>query len=151
MTTSTKAHSDAQQVAEKSTPFPRGEERAWFDAVADQRLMFQRCQDCGQVPSYPRAQCPQCWSPNLIEQTSSGRGSIYSFTVQHRPGAAGFEADVPYAVALVDMEEGYRVMAGVTLPHLDDIEIGLAVQVAFDGPAGGTADLPYFVPAVDAR
>jgi uncharacterized protein len=130
----------------KSTPRPRGEEQRWFDAAADGRLAYWRCEECGHIPSYPRAQCPACWSTDLRELFSTGRGEIYSFTVQYRPGAAGFKNEVPYAVALVTMAEGYRVLAQVATADPERIRIGDAVTVVFDGVAGDVTTLPRFRP-----
>jgi len=128
----------------KATPRPRGEEQRWFDAAADGRLVYWRCDACGHIPSYPRAQCPECWSTDLRELESAGQGEIYSFTVQYRPGATGFADEVPYAVALVTMTEGYRVLAGVATDQPERIRVGDAVTVVFDGVAGDVDTLPRF-------
>lgn len=125
----------------KPVPAPRGEEASWFEAAADGRLTYQRCGACGAIPSYPRAICPTCWSADLHEEDSAGLGTIYSFTVQHRAGARGFEADVPYAIVLVDMAEGFRAMANITGCAPDSVRIGLPVEVRFDDERG----LPAFV------
>ena len=90
----------------KPAPFPRGEEQGWFDAAREGRLLYQQCADCGAVHAYPRAVCPSCWSSAPVDKASFGRGVVYSFTTQYRPGGPGFAGDVPYTLVLVDLEEG---------------------------------------------
>lgn len=126
----------------KPVPFPRGEEAIWFDAAADGHLVYQRCADCGVVPSYPRSICPSCWSSDLRQETSSGRGVVHSFTVQYRAGAPGFEAEVPYTVVLVDLDEGPRVLADLVDIDVAAVRIGLDVEAFVDG----SRSLPHFRP-----
>lgn len=109
--------------------------------------MYQRCGDCGAVPSYPRAICPTCWSSNLQEETSAGQGTVYSFTVQHRAGASGFESDVPYTLVLVDLDEGFRVLADLHCA-VDSVGVGLEVQVYFDDAVPA---LPRFRPTSEVE
>jgi uncharacterized OB-fold protein len=130
----------------KPVPFPRGEEQGWFDAARDGRLLYQQCADCGAVPSYPRAACPSCWSSALAEKTSAGRGVVHSFTTQHRPGGRGFAADVPYTLVLVDLDEGFRVLADLRDGPQGTVAVGLPVEAIFEEAAPGLA-LPRFRPA----
>ncbi|MEV8514265.1 OB-fold domain-containing protein [Dactylosporangium sp. NPDC051484] len=126
----------------KPVPVARGEEATWFAAAREGRLAYQRCGDCGDVPSYPRAICPTCWSSKLHEEQSVGHGIVYSFTVQYRAGAKGFESEVPYTLVLVDLDEGFRVLADLHDCDVDSVAVGLEVQVYFDD----VATLPHFRP-----
>lgn len=128
-------------------PFLRGEERKWFDAAREQRLLYQQCADCGAIPSYPRAICPACWSPTLDEKSSRGRGTVYSFTVQYRPGAPAFAEDVPYTLVLVDLEEGFRMLADLRGADPETVAIGLPVEIFFDQIDAETV-LPRFRPSI---
>ena len=76
--------------------------------------------------------------------TSAGRGTIYSFTTQYRPGAPGFADDVPYTLVLIDLDEGFRVLADLRDCPEGSLAIGLRVRAIFDEV---TADLtvPRFV------
>lgn len=71
---------------DKPLPTLRGEERIWFDGAREGRAIYQHCADCGQDVFYTRALCPNCWSEKLEERIASGGGTVYSFTVQRRPG-----------------------------------------------------------------
>lgn len=133
-------------AAEKARPLPRGEEAPFFAAAAEGKLLIQRCPACGRTVSYPRVVCPFCHDGTPEWAEASGRGTVYSFSVLHRAGVPGFEPDVPYVVALVDLEEGARMMANIVNVEPDAVEIGMAVTVTFERRS---ADLvvPQFEPA----
>ena len=96
------------------------------------RLGFQRCQDCSSAVFYPRVLCPVCGSISLEWQTSGGRGVVYATTTVYR------RDDEPYNVALVDLEEGFRMMSRVEGVPAEEVEIGLRVRFEMreedDGP-----------------
>lgn len=135
--------------AAKPVPFPRGEEQGWFNAARDGRLLYQQCAECGAVPSYPRTVCPSCWSEKLVEKASAGRGIVHSFTTQYRPGAPGFADEVPYTLVLVDLAEGFRVLADLPGARPGAVTVGLPVEVFFAEAAPGLV-LPRFRPAPEA-
>jgi uncharacterized protein len=113
----------------------------FWEAVDRHELVVQRCDDCGQVVFYPRAHCPSCWSSALTWGPASGRGVVYSQTVVHR-AYGDFADQAPYAVVLVDLDDGFRMMSRV----LDGpVRIGERVEVAFTEVADGVV-LPYFRP-----
>jgi uncharacterized OB-fold protein len=97
--------------------------------LKDGRLMGTHCKGCGQVSFPPRADCPECMSGEFEFREWSGKGKIYTFT---RIDAAptGFEDEVPYTVAVVDLDEGGRLLAwiGETIAE-SDTRIGMDVQV----------------------
>lgn len=131
---------------EKPRPTLRGEEAPFYAAAAEGRLVLQRCPSCGRIVSYPRTLCPHCHdgAPEWID--ASGRGTVYSFSVLHRAGSPGFEADVPYVVALVDLEEGVRMMANLMNVPAEQVEIGMPVSVTFERRADDLV-VPQFEPA----
>lgn len=131
---------------EKPRPQLRGEEAPFYVAAAEGRLALQRCPSCGQIVFYPRTLCPHCHdgTPDWID--ASGRGTVYSFSVLHRAGSPGFEADVPYVVALVDLEEGVRMMANLVNVDKERLEIGMAVVVTFERRSEDFV-VPQFEPA----
>ncbi len=87
---------------------------------------LQRCEDCGSAIHPRRPLCPVCGSRRLAEQTSAGRGIVYSTTTVHaRDGA--------HNVALVDLEEGIRVMSAVVDVAPGDVRIGMSVRAHHDG------------------
>lgn len=108
-----------------------GTERFWAEARAH-RLTIPRCEDCGKHHFYPRALCPHCHSDRLEWSQVSGAGTVYSFTVARKPAGPAFAPDVPYAIAIVELAEGPRMMARLKVDDVDALAIGAAVTVAFE-------------------
>jgi len=117
----------------------------FWDACAAGRLELPRCDDCATVIWYPRRLCPSCGSRNVSWFEASGRGSIYSFTIQ-RSGQGAFKPKAPYVIAYVELQEGPRVLTNIVGADPESLTIGQAVQVVFE-PAGDTDALPRFTPA----
>lgn len=74
-------------------------------------LLLQKCEDCQKLNMYPRYACPHCQSENLGWQAANGRGIIHSYTVLRTGPPEGFEKDIPYALAVVKLEEGVQLLA----------------------------------------
>ncbi len=115
-------------MPDRARPVPDADSQPFWDGAREGRLRIQRCPDCGRHVFYPRAICPVCMSDRLEWVTASGSGVVYSFTIVHRAAPAGFADDVPYAVGLVDLDEGVRMMARL---DIEAPEIGQQVAVAF--------------------
>jgi uncharacterized OB-fold protein len=111
-------------------------------------LMFQRCTACGHPQFPPTAACRRCLRPDLAWEPSSGRGSLYSWTVVWRPQRQSFE--VPYAPAIVDMVEGYQFLTNMINCELEELRLELEVEVSFTPHASGVS-IPYFQPAPGGR
>lgn len=98
-------------------PKPRPEASAWsrpfWNAAREHQLLLQRCGDCRKWIFYPRIACPHCGSDALGWQPSSGRGTIYSFTVVENNAPSAFAADVPYVVAVIRLEEGVQMLSNI--------------------------------------
>ena len=95
-------------------------------------LRFQRCSDCGTWRHVPREMCASCSSFNWTWELSSGRGTIFSWTVTDRPLHPDFAGDVPYAPTIVEMDEGVRLLTEVVDCAPEDLDIGLPVEVVFE-------------------
>ena len=108
------------------------ESRGNWEALARHELYFQRCRDCGKKRFYPRAVCPSCLSSATEWVRASGRGTVYSFTVTHQNQAPGFREELPYVLAIVELEEGVRMMTNVVGCAPDRVRIGMAVEVVFE-------------------
>ena len=109
----------ASTARSKAVPVPTPETQPFWDGCAAGELRLQRCLDCGKPYFYPRPACPACGSPNVEWFTASGDATLYSYVISHRP-ARGFEDDGPYAIAVVELAEGPRMMtslAGVPPPR----------------------------------
>ena len=102
---------------------------------------------------YPRVFCPHCdAAPSALEwRTASGRATVHAAVVEHRPEAAGaaFAGGEPYCVALVDLEEGVRMLTNVVGCAPDDVHTGMAVTVTWE-PLSDGRQLPLFRPAGSA-
>ncbi len=129
----------------KPLPYIHTETADYWEGAKRNELLIRRCRSCGQPHFYPRDFCPSCFSFDVEWVKTNGRGSLYSFTVCHRP-APGFEDDVPYNLALIDLEEGVRMMSAVVECPNEDLKIGMAVEVVFDDVSTDVS-LPKFRPA----
>ena len=105
-----------------------GPEQAYFDALADGRFMLQHCDDCGRSIFYPRALCPHCGGSELSEREASGRGTVHATSVVRRRPEQG----PAYNVALIDLEEGPRMMSRVETIAPEAVRIGMAVTAVID-------------------
>jgi hypothetical protein len=117
---------------EKPLPVIDGESQPFWQAAREHRLAIMRCRACAKHFFYPRELCPYCHSADPEWVTASGRGKIYSFTIARRPAGPAFKADVPYVVALVELDEGPRLMTNVVTGDVERIRIGQAVKAVFD-------------------
>ena len=119
----------------------------FWEAAKQQRLVVQRCRECGYFNHPPRPACDACQSQQLQFEPVSGQGTIYSFTVMHQPNIAGFEDQIPYINILVELEEQPLLFMVSNLPasDLDKIKIGGQVEVSFEEVDPDTA-LPQFRP-----
>lgn len=93
---------------------------------------------------YPRTRCAHCGAARLDWLASARKGSVATFTVVHRAPSAGFRAEVPYVLALVDLDEQFRMMVNVRTPAPEAVRIGQRVEIVFERQPGGIA-LPQAV------
>ena len=103
----------------------------FWDATREKKLLLQHCEACDRAVWYPRVLCPHCSADGLTWREASGHGTIYAVSVQYRPGTPQLKDRVPYAVVLVDLDEGVRIMSNVG-GRADEIEVGQAVQAAWE-------------------
>jgi uncharacterized OB-fold protein len=113
--------------------------RPFWEAANQRRLVVQRCAECGYYNHPPRPACDRCSAERLEFAPVCGRGTIYTFTVMHQPNVAGFESEVPYVNAVIELEEQPLLFMVCNLPHaeLDKIRIGGRAEVWFEerGPS----------------
>lgn len=104
----------------------------YWQAAKRHELSMQRCPRCGFV-RFPAAKfCPECLEENDEWVTLSGRGTVWSFGVYHHVFNRTFAEDIPYNVALVELEEGPRLITNIVGIPNEEITIGMPVEVAFD-------------------
>lgn len=131
-------------MSKRPVPTPDVETLPFWEGAQAGRLKIQRCTACSHAIFYPRLVCPACMAeePEWIDVL--GQATIHALTTVHRTGAA-FREDVPFAVALVDLAEGPRMMTRVLSDQPEALRIGDAVQVTFvEQPEG--PPLPFFTP-----
>ncbi|MGH7857355.1 MAG: Zn-ribbon domain-containing OB-fold protein [Candidatus Binatia bacterium] len=113
-------------------PIPDGETEPYWEGARQERLRLKRCRPCDRTFFYPRSHCPRCWSTDTDWIEASGRGTIYSYTVIAHSDVAPFKDWIPYVVALVDLDEGPRMVTNVVGAAPEDLSVGRRVEVVFD-------------------
>jgi uncharacterized OB-fold protein len=127
-------------------PVPDAGTAPYWEGVSAGELRLQRCDSCGLAVFYPRAVCPHCGGGSLHWFTAAGTGTVYSCTVVHR-AFGEFASQAPFVVALVDLDEGVRMMTRITGPS--PARPGAAYigqRVRMEVTRIGDADLPCFRP-----
>jgi uncharacterized OB-fold protein len=117
--------------------------RAFWTGGANGQLLILRCRECRTWVHPPVERCTHC-SGELVAEAVSGNGTVFTFTVNHQPYNP--EVPVPYVIAVVELDEhrDLRLPANIVGCDPDDVEIGLAVRVAFEDH--GEIFVPVFVP-----
>lgn len=127
-------------------PAPTAETAEFWEACRRHELLLQRCGSCGRVQFYPRVLCGGCGGRELEWMRASGLGRIRSFSLVRRPVSPAYAAEAPYALLLVELEEGPTMMSTLTGCEPERAFVGMPVVVAFDDwPEGVT--MPRFRPA----
>lgn len=128
----------------KPLPAPDPATSEYWEGAKHGELRLPKCRDCGKFHFYPRTLCPHCGSVNLEWKNCSGRGVVYSYTVVHRAPSPAFEADVPYVVAVIVLEEGPHLMSSIINVPVDRVRVGENVRVTFRSAGPGDEMLPMF-------
>ena len=124
-------------MAEYDKPLPRPEipdlTQPFWDAAKRHELVLPRCLRCNQYFWYPREICPDCLQTEWEWAPASGRGRLYSFTVVRQPLLPQFADDVPYAYALVQLDEGPRMVTNIVDCEIPDgLEVDMLVEATYD-------------------
>ena len=130
---------------DKDHPIPapaiHPDNEAFWEGVKRGELVFQRCKGCGSWCHPPRPMCPNCRSTEKEWSPSTGKGTVHSWVTYQESPHPGFKA--PYAVVLVELEEGVRVVSNLVDVQLEEIVVGMPVEVVFD-PVTEERVLPKF-------
>lgn len=121
-------------TADKPLPLPENVAltRPFWEGAQRHELQVQKCAQCGALIHFPREQCPRCACNKLTWCRVSGRGHIYSYTIVHQSHHPAFQRDTPYCLAIVELDEGPRMVTNIIGCAMDEIACGVPVQVAFD-------------------
>lgn len=119
---------------ENKRPIPVVEHhtKPFWDGTKKGKLLIQKCDNCGQLIFFPRVICHSCLSQELGWLETKGEGSVYSFTIIRQGLNPNFLTMVPYAYAIIELDEGVRFICNIVTKNLDDIKIGSRVKVMFE-------------------
>jgi len=129
----------------KPIPVPSEDSRLYWAATKRHELCLQRCQECGAFRLPPAPLCPECTALGGEWTKVSGRAKVYSFVIFHRAYHKAFEKDLPYAVAVIELKEGPRLLSNIVGITPDQICCDMPVEVTFEDITPDTT-LPKFRP-----
>ena len=118
-----------EEALKKPLPTPDGDSVELWEGLKDGKLLLQKCADCGDIQYYRQEMCCSCLSDNVQSFEASGKGTIHSFSVVHRAPGPAFKADTPYAVLLVELEEGPRMISSLVGSDPNTIEMDMKVEL----------------------
>jgi len=121
-------------MSEYLKPLPEADEasRPFWDGAMDGRLVLMKCTACGTWRLPSRGHCDNCLSDQFTWETASGRGTVRTFGVMWQKYQAGWAAETPYNVTIVELEEGPRLPTNVIGIPNDEIRVGMPVVVDFE-------------------
>jgi uncharacterized protein len=130
-------------VSVRLSPTVTADAEFFWSGVRERKLLIQRCAECGQFRHPPRPMCPKCNALAWSAVEASGRGTVYSFVLPRHPEFPFME--YPYIVALVELEEGTRIVTNIVGTTPEAVSIGLPVELTFEQFEDGLV-LPQFTP-----
>ncbi len=134
--------------AEKIIPPITDELRPFFDGARKHQLVVQKCNRCGKLRFPPAQICAECLSHDLSWTAVSGRGKVFSYSIMHRAYHPAFAAKIPYALVVVELEEGGKINSNVVGIEPHRLKCGMAVEVTFE-EINDEVVLPKFRPAAE--
>ena len=126
----------------KPQPKPSPESAPFWEGARAHKLLLPRCNTCGRYWFPPSRRCVHCLSSDFAWTESEGKGRIYSFVVFHRVYHPAFESDVPYTVAIIELDEGSRLIANIIGTPPDEVRCDMRVRVVFEDR--GDMTIPQF-------
>jgi uncharacterized OB-fold protein len=134
-------------MPDRPLPDPTPETREFWDGARRGELRIQRCRACNRAYFYPRPFCPHCSSRDVEWFTASGRGRLHTYVIAHR-GPPGFRDATPYVIAVVELDEGPRMMSNVigVEPTPEALPVDLRLEATFERQSDEIT-LPLFRPA----
>lgn len=131
----------------QGVPLPQADNVSapFWAGAAEGKVLYQECPACGHRQFYPRAMCTQCAATPEWKE-ASGKGTVHTFTVIRQNWANPFREQLPYVVAMVELDEGVRMMSNITDCDADAVHIGMAVE-AYTVKIEDDLGIPYWRPA----
>jgi len=132
----------------RPAPLLTDDNEGFWLAAAHNQLVTQQCVNCGKLLHPPRPMCPRCHGLEMVWIELAGTGTVYSYALLHHPQHPAFS--YPVIAALVDLDEGIRLLSNLVRIDTDDVRIGMRVRVLFKAVADGMA-VPVFEPSEHER
>ena len=129
----------------RPTPSPVTE--PFWAGTGEQQFLLQRCQRCGAKQFYPKPTCTTCGATELDWEPASGQATLHTYTIARRATHPKFNGAEPYVVAIVELEEGPRVTGNVVDCPVDDVRIGMPLELSWDDKGDDGICLPLWRPA----
>ena len=133
----------SERAPSRPLPETRNAGATFWSKAAEGVLVVPKCTECGRTFWHPRPRCPHCGSERVDWIRASGRGAVHTFTVVRQSGDPYFKTKVPYAVAMIDLDEGVRIMTNIVDTPLAALAVGMRVEVLFEDAGSGIA-IPLF-------
>jgi uncharacterized OB-fold protein len=123
-------------MAELEKPLPRPQDdeltQPFWEAAKRHELIVPRCRPCNRFFWYPRPACPYCLREDWEWTSVTGKGRLHSYTIVHQPQNPAFQPDVPYAYAVVQLDEGVRIISNVVDCDTEDLSVDMPLEAVFD-------------------
>src|SRR5690554_4963175 len=132
-----------ETINPRPLPQPTLDTEQYWAGALKQQLLVQRCQHCSRYQFYPRAFCTECLSDELEWVQASGQGRIYTFTICRIAPSPAFKKFLPYAAAIVELDEGARMLTNILESDITKVAIGARVTVCFQR-VSDDCNLPQF-------
>jgi uncharacterized OB-fold protein len=129
------ARADIPTIDSASAPY--------WEAARQGRLLIAECGACGKVHHYPRPFCPYCWSEDVHPIQASGTGTLYTYSTVYVNDLAPFKERLPYVAAIVELDEGPRLMTTIEGADPGGLRVGMLVTAAFRPVDRDDPDSPY--------
>ena len=111
--------------------------KTFWDGTREQQLLIPTCRSCGNPFWYPRPTCPRCLNTDIDWRPSSGAGEVAAVSVMYRPANPLMADKVPYAVVLVDLDDGIRLMSNMVEIDASDVRVGMRVELVWEALTDG--------------
>lgn len=118
-------------------PIANADSAKYWEAARQRQLLIRRCSACNAMHFLPRFLCPSCWSDSLEWVECKGTGTVHSFTIIRRAPLPEFSSRAPYVVALIELDEGPRMMANIVGDDALSVQIDDKVQVTYEDRGEG--------------
>lgn len=117
-------------MAKRLAPTINRDNQFFYDGLREHKLLIQQCSDCKTLRVPPRPMCGNCQSLNWQATESTGRGTVYSYVMPQYPPLPFF--DYPYVVALIELDEGVRIVSNLREVDPADVKVGMPVEVFYE-------------------